>query len=229
MTVKNVLLKADEFYNEIFEKDTIYIHHTAGSHRPDWVVNSWEHDKTQAGLTLKVATSYIIGGVSTRDLTDVTWDGVIVKTFEDKYWAHHLGTTGANNSILNKKSIGIEICNYGPLVLGKDGQYFNYVNSPVPANMVVKLNKPFRGYTYYHAYTEKQIAALKELFLDIIKRHPKINLKKGLREDIANPDFLELNQAALKGYPGVWSHSNVRKDKFDVYPHPQLIALLHSL
>ena len=41
MTVKNVLLEADEFYNEIFEKDTIYIHHTAGSHRPDWVVNGW--------------------------------------------------------------------------------------------------------------------------------------------------------------------------------------------
>jgi hypothetical protein len=229
MTIKEVLLDKDEFYNEVFEKNTLYIHHTAGSHRPDWVCNGWDHDKTTAGLSLKVATAYIIGGTSTRDLTDITWDGVIVKAFDDKYWAHHLGSKEANNSILNKQSIGIEICNYGPLTLGKDGNYYTYVNSQVPKEMVVKLDKPFRGFTYYHAYTPKQLVALKELILDIARRHPKIDVKQGLHSLMSTPDAFELNQAAVKGLGGLWSHSSVRKDKFDVYPHPQLIELIKSL
>jgi len=228
MEIKKILLEKDEYYSEIFEKDTIYLHHTAGSHRPDWTVASWEHDKTKTGLSLKVATAYVIGGLSTRDSKDNAWDGVVVNAFDDKFWAHHLGTTLPNNSILNKKSVAIEICNYGPLILGKDGQYYNYVKSVVPKEMVIKLNKPFRGYTYYHAYTEKQLKSLKELMLLIAEKHPKIDLKKGLLEIINNDACFEVNQIAQKGWPGVWSHSNVRSDKSDVYPHPQLIELLKS-
>ena len=39
----------------------------------------------------------------------------------------------------------------------------------------------------------------------------------------------ELNQNALDGYPGIWSHSNVRIDKSDVFPQPELINLLKSI
>lgn len=136
MEIKKILLEKEEYYQEIFEKDTIYIHHTAGSHRADWTVACWEHDKNKAGLALKVATAYIIGGISTRDVKDVAWDGVIVNCFDDKFWAHHLGSTTANNSILNKKSVAIEVCNYGPLIKGKDGNFYNYVKSIVPKEQV---------------------------------------------------------------------------------------------
>jgi len=229
MEIKNCLLEADEYYNEVYEKDTIFIHHTAGSHRPDWTIAAWEHDKTESGLSLKVATAYVIGGTSTRDPKDNTFDGVIMKAFDDKFWAHHLGTKESNNSILNKKSVAIEVCNYGPLVLGKDGNYYNYVKNAVPANMVVKLDKPFKGYTYYHAYTTKQLESLKFLLLDIVKRHPKIDLKQGLKFILTNNDCFEFNQAAVKGMPGLWTHTNVRKDKSDMYPHPQLLELIKSL
>lgn len=229
MVIKEIFLEKNEYYTEVFEKDTVYIHHTAGSHRADWVVNGWDKDKTSTGAVLKVATAYVMGNSSTRDSKDTEWDGVVVKAFEDKYWAHHLGCKTANNVTLNKKSIGIEICNYGPLTLGKDGNYYTYVNSQVPKEMVVTLDKPFRGYTHYHAYTVKQLEALKELLIDIAARHPKVNLKKGLKEYIGVLGSFEVNQSALKGSPGVWSHSNVRKDKFDVYPHPQLIELIKSL
>ena len=40
----------------------IYLHHTAGSHRPDWVVASWERDKTGSGGVRHIATAYVIGG-----------------------------------------------------------------------------------------------------------------------------------------------------------------------
>lgn len=39
----------------------------------------------------------------------------------------------------------------------------------------------------------------------------------------------EIQSNALHGYPGLWSHSNVRTDQKDVYPHPSLISLIESL
>lgn len=229
MGVKEILLEEGEYYSEIVDKDTIFLHHTAGGHRPDWVVQgAWENDKTKSGLKLPVATAYVIGGVSTTD-KDTSWDGVIVKAFDDKYWAHHLGTEAANNKALNAKSIGIEICNYGGLTKGKDGLFYNYVHKPVPVDQVVDLGKAFRGFQYYHSYTNKQLASLRELCVHLVTKHPKINLKKGLAELNGNPDSFEFSVAALKGSPGLWSHTNVRKDKNDCYPHPQLLELIKSL
>ena len=39
----------------------------------------------------------------------------------------------------------------------------------------------------------------------------------------------EMNEDALAGNPGIWSHSNVRRDKSDVSPQPQLVELILSL
>ena len=50
--------------------------------------------------------------------------------------------------MLNSRSISIEVCNYGPLRLTKDGKFINYVNRQVDEKDVVKLDKPFRGYLY---------------------------------------------------------------------------------
>jgi len=226
--IKEILLEQGEYYNEVFEKDTIVLHYTAGSHRPDWVIQGgWENDKTKTGDKLKVATAYVIGGLSTTS-TESEWDGVIVKAFDDKYWAHHLGCTTANNKTLNQKSIGIEICNYGPCKKGKDGKFYNYVNKPMPDNMVFELPKPYRGYTHYHKITPKQIEAVRLLILDIIKRHPKIDVKKGILQFINQSNAFESNQAALKGIGGIWSHSNYREDKFDITPQPEMVAMLKT-
>jgi hypothetical protein len=229
MGVKEILLEPGEYYAEVFEKDTVFIHHTAGGHRPDWVVQgAWENDKSKAGLKLAVATAYVIGGVSTTD-KDSSWDGVIVKAFDDKFWAHHLGTTEPNNRMLNAKSIGIEICNYGGITMGKDGIFYNYVHKPVPADQVIDLKVPFRGYRYYHSYTKKQLSSLRELLLHLAHNHSKINLKRGLQENLVNDGAFEVNRSALKGSGGLWSHTNVRGDKNDCYPHPQLIELIKTL
>jgi len=229
MTFVDHLLTSGEYYSEVFEKDTIFIHHTAGSHRPDWTIDGWERDRTKSGERLKVATAYVVGGID-RQNRDAKFDGIIYRAFDEKFWAHHLGMKTANNASLNQKSIGIEVCNYGPLTKTRDGKYINYVNSEVPSDMVIDLGKSFRGFQYYQKYTDKQLQSLKALLLDIASRHKKIDLKAGIHQfSNMGENMFDFNAAAAKGTPGVWSHSNVRTDKFDMYPHPQLIELLKTL
>lgn len=230
LSIKKIPLAIGEFYNKPIKKDTICLHHTAGGHRPDWTINGWNSDKTKSGKQLPVATAYVIGGISTTD-KNTQWDGIIVNCFDDALWAHHLGLKTANNNILNAKTIGIEICNYGPLTLSRDGQYYNYVNKIVPADMVVKLAKPFRGFSYYHRYTDNQLFSLKELIIQLSNVH-QIDLKKGIQEKLLmglKAEAFEYHMGAVKGSPGLWTHTNYRKDKFDCSPQENLMDLILSL
>jgi hypothetical protein len=231
MRIIDYILPFGEYYADIRTKDTIYLHHTAGGHRPDWTIDGWKHDRTKTGDKLAVATAYVIGGISTTN-GDASFDGVVYRAFDDKYWAHHLGLKQQNNKRLNQKSIAIEICNYGPLVRTLDGRYINYVKKEVPESMVVTLDEPFRGYKYYHRYTDKQLESLTSLLKDLSLRH-NIDIKKGMKELLKVPYRLsyafDMQDAALKGDPGLWTHSNVRKDKTDCSPQPGLIGLIQSL
>lgn len=278
--IKKQYLEGDEYYSNKTDKKTIVLHHTAGSHRPDWVFSSWDRDRTKGGRPLRVATQFVVGGKSTRD-GNTDWDGVIVQGLPVEQWAHHLGTKNSNNRELNEQSIGIEICNYGPLVKSVKGEYFTYVNSKVPEEDVIDLGKNWRGYRYYQKYTDKQIESVKfliekysleygidvckgmvELFdtkqsfksLSILEKQQFLNQKGylGLNGKILTEDGLnggntnyairtyndadrsswgpfEFNKLANHGGVGIWSHTNYRKDKFDVYPYPPLIEMLKSL
>lgn len=138
---------------------------------------------------------------------------------------HHLGTVYANNRKLNQQSIGIEICNFGPLTKNANGQYFTYVKSRVPENQVIKLDKPFKGYQYYHNYTPLQLDVLKRLIVHLKQKYPKIEM----RTPLLSVEGFELNDNAKKGIGGIYSHTNVLDIKFDVYPHPKLIQMLKEL
>lgn len=186
--IKDYKLNNDEYYQQVFKKDTIVIHHTAGSHHPEWTIQSWEHDRNRYGGSLPVATAYVIGGSSTS-AKDTQFNGKVYRCFDDIYWAHHIGMTSTNNSILNRKSVAIEICNWGCLTLGRDGQFYNYVSRVVPQEQVYKLDVPFRGFTYYHKYTDEQIEALRLLLLDLCTKHG-IDKERGLKE-LINTNFEE--------------------------------------
>ncbi len=230
MQIVDRILPVGEFYSEVYEKDTIYLHHTAGGHRPDWTIDGWRFDRTKKGGLLAVGTAYVIGGQSTNNPGDSSWDGTIYRAFDDKFWAHHLGTTLQNNGTLNRKSIGIEICNYGPLIKTAEGLFLNYVKKPVPSNHVVELEKPWRNFQFWHKYTQKQLDAVKWLIADIVKRHPKVNIDGGIRYFLnTGTAAYDKNGGAEKGVPGIWSHSNVRSDKTDVSPQPQLNEMLKEL
>ncbi len=219
MQMVDNILPENEYYKESVKKNMIIIHHTAGGHRPDWTIAGWNNDTLG-----RIATAYVIGGKSITDANS-DYDGKIYRAFDDRYWGYHLGAGGKS---LNARAVGIEVCNYGPLSLGKDGKFYNYVNKQVPQSDVCDLGYKFRGYRYWHSYTQKQIDSLKSLCLDIATRHG-INLKYGLKQYISDPnDAFEFKNEALKGASGIWSHTSVRKDKTDMYPHPQLVQMINN-
>jgi hypothetical protein len=121
---------------------------------------------------------------------------------------------------LDKTSIGIEICNWGQLT-EKNGKFYTYVNTEVPSNQVMVLDTPYKGYKYWHNYTEAQIASVKELLLFW-------NDAYGIPLDY-NEDIWGVTTRALKGEKGVFTHNSVRRDKVDVYPHPGLVSMLKSI
>lgn len=275
MEIKDIFLGQDEYFPVDFKKSIIYLHHTAGSNRPDYVVQSWDKDHNTDGTSQRIATAFVIGGKSTRD-GDSTWDGVVVRCFPESQWAWHLGAKNTNG-LFDKISIGIEICNYGFLNRSKTGQFLTYVNTIVPDDQVAELEKPFRGYKFYHKYTDNQLYSLRELLICLGNKF-NINLKLGLQEWINKENLIipnglsilqqqqwlnnygfvgmngkpldedgswgqntafaiqsigksafEFNPLTLNGYPGIFSHGNIRNDKNDISPQPNMITMLKSL
>lgn len=206
--IKQIMPKA-QYVSTKTSKTKIILHHTAGGHNPEWVIDGWEANPERVG------THYVIGGKSTSN-GDVTFDGKIYQAVPEENFIYHLGTNGATDKI----SIGIEVCNYGPLVL-KNGVYLNYVFKPVPANDVVDLGFVWRGYRYWHKYTDTQLESLKELILDISKRY-NISVKKVW-------DVKSFDTSVVFQKDGLTTHTNFRKDKFDLCPQPNLIKMLNSL
>ena len=94
------------------------------------------------------------------------------------------------------------------------------------------LGYKWRGHRYWHNYTDQQISSLKAL-IEFIGNRDGIDITKGLQEFLQSEepgDAFEFKKDALAGkIKGVLSHSNVRKGKTDMYPHPKLIKMLKSL
>ncbi len=106
--------------------------------------------------------------------------------FSSKHWAFHLGLKSAHFKglpfiKLDKTSIGIEICNWGYLV-EKNGKFLNYVGKEVKD--VCKLDKPYKGFTYFENYTKEQIASTKELLLLWREKYGMLALNGRLRVTI---------------------------------------------
>jgi hypothetical protein len=198
-------LKESEYFPANMIKDTIYLHHTAGSHRPDLTIDCWNTDRSETGSKVRVSTAYVIGGISTRNL-DETYNGKIYEAFESSYWAHHLGVKSKNNTFLNQKSVAIELCNYGPLTKTSDGRYFTYVKSEVPEQFVTKLSKPFRGYSHYHSYTTEQIESLRILLISIGKKF-NIDLKKGIQREILRSELVMPSGIGIRDKQ-IWLNKN---------------------
>jgi N-acetyl-anhydromuramyl-L-alanine amidase AmpD len=227
------LLTDEEYYKEEISKNTLWLHHTAGGSRPDWTIGGWEKDfqKDENGnaeldsfgkqIPVRVGTQYVIGRRSSSS-DDKSWDGKILRAFDDKYWAYHLGIS-RNSRMLNSRSIGIEICNYGPLTLNNNGVFFNYVNRPIRENEVIELETPFRGYKYWEKYTDLQLENLRKLILHL-------SSKWGIQYDkgIYDLNWFEYNERWFTT-GGLRTHTQVRRDKFDLFPQPELIQVLNSL
>jgi len=196
-------------------KHQVVIHHTAGNSDPIQVIDGWSAD------TARIATPYIIGGKSSAG--DTKYEGAIVKAFDPEWDAYHLGQVPGDPKNITRTSFGIEICNWGYLTV-KNGQYYNYVNKVVPLAQVIDLGFKFRGYQFWHAYTDAQVAALHDLLIALIKNrfHWTYQAKTW---DAKSFDF---NPAAFAD-DSIGTHANYRTDKWDCSPQPKLIEMLNGL
>ena len=80
---------------------------------------------------------------------------------------------------------------------------------------------PYKNYKYVHAYTDAQIAAVKDLLI-LWNQKYSIPLKY-------NEDIWDVTPRALKGEAGIYTHNSVRFDKIDITPQPKIIEMLKSL
>jgi len=228
--IDEYMLSSDEYvteYGKIKNRKQIFLHHTSGWNDPYATIKSWENDDRG-----KIGTHFVIGGINLKT-NDAKFDGEIVKCIPDEYFGWHLGSTSKDgiNFEMHKTSIGIEICNFGYLTQ-KNGKFYTYTNQEVPSKYVEDLGFKFRGYQYWHKYTQKQIDSLESL-LQMISTKYNIDLGKGLKERLSKmspAEAFEHSKDATGGkITGVLSHTNVRKDKTDVSPQAALVTMLKSL
>jgi len=209
----------DQYFREEVKKVQIFLHHTAGSTSAINTAKGWQGDSS------KVATAFVIAG-NVKSATEK--DGDIIQCFGSKYWGYHLGVKEEAFTAmklpyikLDSRSVAIETCNWGQLMKHADGTFVNYLNGVIPASEVTTLDKPFKGFTYFHKYTDAQIAALKDLLVYLCDKY---QISK-----VYNPDIFDITTRAFKGENGIFTHNSVRTDKWDIYPCPRMIAMLSSL
>lgn len=191
------LLDDNQYYHSAQNKKRIVLHHTAGGSAKS-SINWWNKYKDH------VCTPYIIDR-----------DGTIYELFQPEYWAYALGI---NSSWAEKKSIQIEICNFGWLV-EHNGQIFRQAGSQLYPfeGEYVKYQDKHRGHLYYEKYTDAQIESVIYLIDYLSKRF-------GIKIDDVEK-FWWFDKDTEKT---LISHTTVRKDKSDIHPQPNLIKAIYN-
>lgn len=187
------------FFADKQPKDLIVLHFTAGYFRGD--VLALTKPKRN------VSTSYLIGR-----------DGTVHQLFSSAQWSYHLGRTAIGGNTYNsKRSVGIEISNIGPLKqVGNMLQdtYGNTYCTLEDKEAYQTLDQPYRGFTHYAAYTDKQYEELIILlrYLTSVYDAPATFLPADERYSLFT------SADAAKSYQGIASHVNFRRDKYDIGP-----------
>lgn len=212
------LLPKGEYKVGPTNKEYLFLHHTAGWNNPYATIDQWGKDSRGA-----IATEFVIGGQSIKG-NDDKYDGVVLQAFPEGSYAWHLGKCGSQS--MHTNSVGIEVCNFGYLSNGK-----TYAGTTADKSQIVTLNKEFRGYKDWHRYSDKQLESLKELILHIADRD-NIDIREGLPKWIKDKgaNAFEFSSDAYYGkVKGLLTHTNTRKDKFDMFPQQELLDMLVSL
>ena len=228
-------LPKSEYKTTYTSKHFLFLHHTSGWHNPYNCIHGWKSDRRGA-----VATEFVIGGQSIRG-DSTKHDGDILQSFPEGYWGWHLGI---GRSYMHSHSVGIEVCNFGWLLQRNNAHYAyvaknsegnwrsDYTRYRVVDAQVVKLKKKFREKQYWHRYSDAQLDSLRGLILHIAERD-NIDVRAGLVEEIreegAYKAFSFKADVRAGQRKGMWTHTNVRTDKTDMFPQDELVDMLMSL
>ena len=195
LLINKHFLPSGEYKEGAWNKEYVFLHHTAGWHNPYQCIDNWANDDRGS-----IATEFVLGGPSIK------------------------GKNGSQHMHIH--SVGIEVCNFGYIVNGK-----TYAGQVADDSQIVTLPKEFRGHKTWHRYSNKQIEILKNWILFIAERD-NINVRAGLPALIKEKgiEAFEWNEDAYYGkVKGLWTHTNTRKDKVDMFPQQELIDMLISL
>lgn len=178
-------------------KNTIFLFINNSSSRPDLALS-------------KLNSHYVIGRKSSSSGEDF-WDGKILKSMDDKYYLNKF-----ENQLINERSIFIEICNYGELIL-KDGVYYNYFNKPINSSVVLNLNDK-----YYESLTQNQINSIVSL-VKYLKNKWQIEFNIKIDEDWFNYNENWFSLGGLRTF------GQINKEKSDLFAQPDLIEALNTI
>ncbi len=218
LVVEKYFLPKGEYKNGPTNKEYVFLHHTAGWHNPFRTIDHWGRDSRGA-----VATEFVLGGQSVKG-NDFKYDGKMVQAFPEGAYGWHLGKNGSQH--MHTHSVGIEVNNFGYIVNGK-----TYAGTRVEESQIVTLKESFRGHKTWHKYSDKQIEAIR-LWLLWIAERDNIDVREGLPSLIKEKGAkaFDFNPDAYYGkVKGTWTHTNTRKDKFDMFPQEELLEMLITL
>lgn len=203
------------FYeSEKTEKDKIVIHYTVGNVKSDVITLSPPKPAGFPGKKNRLSVAYVIAR-----------DGTIYQLFPSYYWSFHLGSGAlGGNGKGSKSSIGIELSNFGPLLLSPDKTSLETVYSRNNGNPVdtycklsdtdqyIKLAEPYRGYQYFAAHTDEQYESLIILLRFLTATY---NIPRKFIDEATRFDATEANAA----FKGISTHVNFRPSgKTDIGP-----------
>jgi N-acetyl-anhydromuramyl-L-alanine amidase AmpD len=203
------------WFNSVSAKDLVILHYTAGAN----VLGAVREFKSRAD---GVSTPYVVGT-----------DGKVFELYPPDCYSYHLGMTAKRgepnpnaNHIHERRGIGIEIVNVGPLKI--NGEYLCYwppltKENPYGAYLTrychiseedryIRVRDKWRGFNFFAAFPPVQMTAVAELVGLLVEQFnipfvipPKA---KQLVTDI--PWFVE--------FKGIAAHHHARTDKYDVGP-----------
>ena len=213
-------LPVDEYIKGPISNEYIFLHHTAGNNNPYRTIDHWGRDTRG-----RIATEFVLGGRNHKTGDD-EYDGVMVQAFPEGGQGWHLGRT--RSGWMNRHSVGLEICAMGYL----DVHNKTYVGTTVIQEEVIQLKEEFRGRLNFHRYSEKQIKET-EKWIRYVGERDEIDVRLGLKQFIQKygptKGFDVQIDACAGKIKGLLTHTNVRSDKSDCYPDPDLVDMILSL
>lgn len=193
------VLPPAQYIPESTDKNLIVLHFTAGQSARS-AFETWRRDSQRVG------TAFVV------DL-----DGTVHELFPATQWAFHLGIAGTSQH--DRRSIGIEIANVGPLKPSPaDPSALNWW----PANWGQRycrldetdrfVQAPYRGIRFFARFPAVQMEATGALVRQLCAQHaiPRTLAPASRRN--------EFDSTFFNSFSGVATHANFRADKWDIGP-----------
>jgi ribosomal protein S13 len=224
LKVTELLLDPSQRIKTDVKPIAICLHHTAGWDDPVNTVKCWNADTIG-----RIGTHYVIGGQSVKN-NNIKHDGKVVRCIPDIGWnAWHLGGGPSGQALA---TVGIEICSAGALKgIGSSATKKTWFGVEADSNQICRLNESFRGTSFYHRYSDKQLASTQAVIRMLADIH-SIDIKQGLVELLKNSSqkkAFAANHLSGAKVRGLYTHTNFRADKSDCFPQPEFIDMILSL